>query len=155
MDYTGVFSDIEETNYSQDELDYLMAGVMNGLVYGKESNLPGYMIMEPDKPLTREEAVAFLSRAISLNSQADQKKTTSKFTKKKKGAEEEDNPKARLQKVYKDANKISEWAADAVLQVTNEKLINVSAGNFNPKAMMTNGEALSMIYKLMEAKKLK
>ncbi|HHW38484.1 MAG TPA: S-layer homology domain-containing protein [Bacillales bacterium] len=155
MDYTGVFTDIEEKNYNQDELGYLMAGVMNGLVYGKESSLPGYMIMEPNKPLTREEAVAFLSRATSLNSQADQKKTTSKFTKKKKGAVVEDNPKAQLQKVYKDADKISDWAADAVLQATNEKLIPTTSGKFNPQSMLTNGEALSMIYKLMEVKKLK
>ena len=156
LDYTGVFSDIEEMNYSQDELGYLMAGVMNGIVFGKESSIPGYMVMEPNNTLTREEAVAFLARAINLNSQAAQKTTTSKFTKNKKGAAAEpETPKAQLQKVYKDANKISDWAASAVLQVTNEKLVNAAGGNFNPKGKLTNAEAMSMIYKLMEAKKLK
>lgn len=159
LDYTGVFSDVKELDYSQDELGYLMAGVMNGLVYGKASSIPGYTVMQPNNTLTREEAVAFLARAITLSSDAEEsgKKTkTTKKTSKKKSSEEPASPKVQLQQTYKDANKISDWAAEAVLQVTNEKLVTkTAAGNFNPKGKLTNGEAMSMIYKLMEAKKLK
>lgn len=156
LDYTGVFSDVQTMNYSQDELGYLMAGVMNGLVFGKESSIPGYMVMEPKKTLTREEAVAFLARAITLNSETEKSSTGSKFTKSKKGAAAQPvNPKTQLKSIYKDANKIADWAAPAVLQVTNEKLVTAPGGNFNPKGKLTNAEAMSMIYKLMEAKKLK
>ena len=155
LDYTGVFTDIEEMNYSKDELGYLMAGVMNGLVFGKESNIPGYMVMEPKNTLTREEAVAFLARAINLNG-ADQEASKSKFAKKKKSTKEAPvDPKVELKKTYKDANKISDWAAAAVLQATNEKLMTPTSGNFNPKGKLTKAEAMSMIYKLMESKKLK
>ncbi len=155
LDYTGVFSDIKEIDYSQDELGYLMAGVMNGLVFGKESNIPGYMVMEPKKTLTREEAVAFLARAISLNA-AEEQASKSKFAKKKKSTKETPvDPKVELKKTYKDANKISDWAAAAVLQATTEKLITPASGNFNPKGKLTKAEAMSMIYKLMESKKLK
>ncbi|KEF40029.1 putative S-layer protein [Schinkia azotoformans MEV2011] len=155
LDYTGVFSDIKEIDYGQDELGYLMAGVMNGLVFGKESNIPGYMVMEPKNTLTREEAVAFLARAISLNG-AEQTASKSKFTKKKKSTKDaSEDPKVELKKTYKDANKISDWAAPAVLQATNEKLITPTSGNFNPKGKLTQAEAMSMIYKLMESKKLK
>lgn len=156
LDYTGVFSDVNNIDYSQNDLGYLMAGVMNGLVFGKESNVTGYMVMEPKKTLTREEAVAFLARAITLGDNQGTSSTSSKFTKKKKGAAAvPESPKTQLKKVYKDANKISDWAASAVLQATNAKLVNAPGGNFNPKGKLTNAEAMSMIYKLMEAKKLK
>lgn len=155
LDYTGVFSDINEIDYSQNELGYLMAGVMNGLVFGKESDIPGYMVMQPKNTLTREEAVAFLARAINLNS-GGQEASKSKFAKKKKSTKEEPvGPKVELKKTYKDANKISDWAAAAVLQATNEKLMTPTNGNFNPKGKLTKAEAMSMIYKLMESKKLK
>lgn len=158
MDYTGVFADVKDADYTKDELGYLMAGVMNGLVYGKEANIPGYIVMDPTKSLTREEAVAFLARAINLNSETEDNSKKSKFTKKKKSLnnqEDEQDPKTELQKYYKDANRISDWAAKSVLQITNEKLINANSGNFNPKSKLTNAEAMSMIYKLMELKKLK
>lgn len=155
MDYTGVFSDVSELDYGQNELGYLMAGVMNGLVFGKEANVPGYTVMEPTKTLTREEAVTFLARAINLSSNQGKGKTKTKTTKNKKGAADSDTPKAQLKGVYKDANKISDWAADAVLQATNEKLVDAQGGYFNPQAKLTNAEAMSMVYKLMEAKRLK
>ncbi|WP_154649492.1 S-layer homology domain-containing protein [Calidifontibacillus oryziterrae] len=158
LDYTGIFSDVNELNYSQDELGYLMAGVMNGLVYGRESNIPGYTVMEPNQTLTREEAVAFLARAINVSAEeeANSKNSKKKKTVKKKTNEEPVDPKVELQQIYKDANQISDWAAAAVLQVTNEKLVSPSsAGNFNPKNKLTNAEAMSLIHNLMEVKKLK
>ncbi|WP_102345082.1 S-layer protein [Bacillus sp. Marseille-P3661] len=152
LDYTGVFSDIQELNYSQDELGYLMAGVMNGLVYGKESSIPGYLVMDPTKQLTREEAVAFLARGIELGSTATDTKKK-KIVKKKKN-EVELTPKQQLQQIYKDGNAISDWAATAVLAVTNEKILD-STTRFNPKGKLTNAEAMTMIYNLMAAKNLK
>ncbi|NSL51645.1 S-layer homology domain-containing protein [Calidifontibacillus erzurumensis] len=155
LNYTGVFSDVSDGAYSQNELGYLMAGVMNGLVYGKQSNIPGYMVMEPTKPLTREEAVAFLARGMTLSSDSGAKSTSSKFVKKKKGTTTQQDPKTELKKIYKDANQISDWALKAVLEATNEKLISPNRGLLNPKAKLTNAEALVMIYNLMEIKNLK
>lgn len=153
LDYQGYFTDVSELEYGKDETGYLMAAVMNGIVFGKQSNLPGYHIMDPDQPLTRQEAAAFLARAAEVGSEQKKQRGSRNFRNRGNPRNAAD-PSVELSKRYKDANRIDGWAKPAVHAVTEQRLMRGNGTHFHPTSNLTVAEAFALIYNLMENKKL-
>ncbi|RKD24230.1 S-layer protein [Ammoniphilus oxalaticus] len=155
LDYQGYFADVSELKYGKDDTGYLMAAVMNGVVFGKEADLAGYNIMAPEQPLTRQEAAAFLARAVQVETDQNQsRQARTRNTRNRNQQNVAADPNSELRKHYRDANRIDEWAKPSVLAVTTQGLMKGNGTHFNPRSNLTFAEASSLIYNLMQKKML-
>jgi hypothetical protein len=141
--YTGYFADVSASTYGRgmrgyDGTGYLMSAVQNGFVQGKTSSVLGN-IFEPERPLTREEAAVFLTRAMNMKVP-----TYTDLTK----------SKGKLKKDYRDVAHISEWAVPYVEVMTKEKLMQGNKGYFKPHDKLTVAEASTLVYNMMNEMKL-
>jgi hypothetical protein len=136
--YTGYFADVSASTYGKgmrgyDGTGYLMSAVQNGFVQGKTSSVLGN-ILEPERPLTREEAAVFLTRAMNMKVP-----TYTDLTK----------SKDKLKKDYRDVAHISEWAVPYVEVMTKEKIMQGNKGYFKPHDKLTVAEASTLVYNMM------
>jgi hypothetical protein len=136
--YNGYFSDVSNSTYGKavrgyDGTGYLMSAVRNGFVQGKTASYAGN-IMEPEKPLTREEAAVFLARAMNVKIPTYTDLTKSRTT---------------IKKDYRDFASISDWAVPYVEAITKEKLMQGNNRLFKPHDKLTVAEASTLVYNMM------
>lgn len=143
ISYTGYFTDVNNATYGKarrgyDGTGYLMSAIKNGFVQGETSNVFGN-VLEPERPLTREEAAVFMARAMNLKIP-----TYSNL----------DKVKEKLSQTYYDAPLISDWAVPYVDMVTKEKLMQGNLNYFKPRQKLTVAEASTLVYNMMDKMKL-
>ncbi len=107
------------------------AGIVRGMGQGE---------FNPDGLLTRQDAAAMIARAADYKTESDLDKAA-----------------AALQKMYADADKISNYSASYVLAVTKATIMSGSdvGGStvFNPSSYLSRAEASAIAYRLMVQKK--
>jgi len=145
MSYNNYFDDVNpdtvtsevygsDTNFSNGD-DYIMAAVVNGLLQG-ELNTSGELEMKPDNYLTREEAAVFATRALKLKVATYDTKNMEKINK-------------DLNKMFIDADTISEWAKPYVQAVAKAKIMTGDEYGFRPHGELLFNEACALIYNIM------
>lgn len=126
------FSDV--SSYSDDDKNYIMAAVVNGLVVGESDN-NGAMELGASNLLTREEAATIAAKALNLKVENYTGTSQTKIDK-------------DLAKYYSD--NISNWAKPYVLAVTKGKVMRGSgAKNFDALGQLKYTEASQLIYNIM------
>lgn len=114
------FEDVANNHWAK---KYIASAVKNNIANGMSETE-----FSPEGNVTREQAAAFIARAVA----------------KKGGVLTADS------NVFSDNDKISSWAAEAVNGLKNAGVISGSGDNmFNPKNNLTRAEAANMIYGLM------
>jgi len=135
MVVTSIGSDSEAGSNFSDGSDYIMAAVVNGLLQG-ELNTSGKLEMKPDNYLTREEAAVFATRALKLKVATYDTKNMEKINK-------------DLNKMFTDADTISEWAKPYVQAVAKAKIMTGDEYGFRPHGELLFNEACALIYNIM------
>ncbi len=117
-----VFPDVPST---RDDYKYIMAAYESGLTIGRQN---GHYY--PDAPLTREEAIVILLRALGLETLGLDSTPVTPFA---------------------DDAKISSWAKRNIYAAQRIGLISGDAnGNFNPQSFVTKGEAAALVNRLID-----
>lgn len=116
--------------------DYIETAARAGIVRGM-----GQGEFNPDGLLTRQDAAAMIARAADYKIESNLDKSV-----------------AALQKMYADANKISNYSASYVIAVSKANIMsgsNVSGSTvFNPSSYLSRAEASAIAYRLMVQKKI-
>lgn len=120
--YDGRFSDVSESSWYAEPI---MRADKLGII-PEEMKADGKIL--PEAPITREEAAAIAA-----------------YVAKERGG------KTGKAKKFTDANKISEWAYDAVIDASSMGMINgYGDGTYNPKGNLTRAEASTILMRIIE-----
>ncbi len=132
--YSGksVFSDVKEDHL---RFGYIMAAYEYGLITGKGNNR-----FAPDEKITREQALAIISKAMSLTGLS---------------YEMDEQDTKEILASYKDSKNISSWARESValclkLEITSGK----GNGLISPKTNITRAEIAVFMQKLLKKSNL-
>lgn len=111
------FKDIPDDHWA---LGYIEALAQKGLVDGKQGGL-----FEPEKPVTREEAVVILARVMGAAGTAEKENALAGFA---------------------DARSVSPWAREALAFAMEKGLLRgYPGGTLNPKKEVTRGEVAALV----------
>lgn len=127
IDYVNAFTDITTLNKQSAISAAKEWGIINGYVDGT---------FRADKNLTREEAIAMISKAMDII----------KFN---------DSQPINLSATFADADSVSDWARFHVIRVCSAGILNVQSNDaLSPKGILTHAEALTAIENLLIASEL-
>jgi len=113
------FSDVPENAWYRDEVAkaYYM-NVFRGDGAGR---------MNPDNPVTREEAFVVIARALYLD----------------------ENASSDVLSKFDDADKVSDWAKGAISSMVSNFYVNGSNGKINPRGNITRAEFAQLMYNVI------
>ena len=113
------FSDVPENAWYHDEM--AKAYYMN--VFRGD----GAGHMNPDNPVTREEAFVVIARALCLD----------------------ENASSDVLSKFDDADKVSDWANGAISSMVSNNYVNGSNGKINPRGNITRAEFAQLMYNVI------